>query len=102
MMIQAHDEDDVAAAASQQAKPASNGYPAKPKISDTPDRSLFDVCVEMREMIDAFLAGESGPPILRNVREQLRVSMGIVDEALKRYQCVFLQAGCQIAEPANC
>lgn len=88
MKIQDHGEH--AAAAAYQAKPVLNGYPAKPKCADPPPRSLYDVCLELRERVDAFLAEEPERPLLRNVQAQLRVSMGVVEEALGRHRCVFL------------
>ncbi|KAF6828750.1 FAD synthetase [Colletotrichum plurivorum] len=63
----------------------TNGYPAKPHLSESPPRSFHDVCVELREKVDAFLAEEPKSELLRNMQEQLRVSMGVVDEALERY-----------------
>ena len=88
MKIQDHGEH--AASAAYQAKPVLNGYPAKPKCADPPPRSLHDVCLELRERVDAFLAEELERPLLRNVQAQLRVSMGVVEEALGRHRCVFL------------
>lgn len=91
MKIQDHGEHAAAAAAAAyQAKPVLNGYPAKPECADPPPRSLHDVCLELRERVDAFLAEEPERPLLRNVQAQLRVSMGIVEEALGRHRCVFL------------
>ena len=88
MKIQDHGEH--AAAGAYQAKPVLNGYPAKPKCASPPPRSLHDVCLELRERVDAFLAEEPERPLLRNVQAQLRVSMGVVEEALGRHRCVFL------------
>lgn len=77
-------QDDAAA---YQATPMLNTYSANPKSADPP-RTLQDVCLELRERIDAFLAEEPETPLLRNVQAQLRVSMGVVEEALGRYRCV--------------
>jgi hypothetical protein len=87
-MIQ--DYGEHAAAAAYQAKPVLNRYSTKPKCTDPPPSSLQDVCLELRERVDAFLAEEPETPLLRNVQAQLRVSMGVVEEALGRYRCVFL------------
>jgi len=86
-MIQDYGEH---AAAAHQDKPVLNSYSAKPKCTDPPHRSLHDVCLELRERVDAFLAEKPETPLLRNVQAQLRVSMGVVEEALGRYRCVFL------------
>ena len=48
-------------------------------------RSLRDVCLELRDRVDAFLQKEHESPLLKGVQEQVRVSIGVVDEALKRY-----------------
>ncbi|KAJ3952097.1 3'-phosphoadenosine 5'-phosphosulfate sulfotransferase [Colletotrichum tropicale] len=78
-MIHAQGQHAVSAA------PAANGYPAKPHLSESPPRSFHDVCVELRDKVDAFLAEDPKTDVLRNVQEQLRVSMGVVDEALATY-----------------
>src|SRR5436190_11153380 len=87
-MIQ--DYGEYAAEAAHQEKPVLNSYSAKPKCADPPPRSLHDVCLELRERVDAFLAEDPETFLLRNVHRQLRVSMGVVEEALGRYRCVFL------------
>jgi len=86
-MIQ--DYDEHAATAAHQEKPVLNSYSAKPKFADPPTRSLHDVCLELRERVDSFLAEELETLLLRNVQAQLRVSMGVVEEALGSYRCVF-------------
>ncbi|KAF4869941.1 putative FAD synthase [Colletotrichum siamense] len=78
-MIHAQGQHAVSAA------PAANGYPAKPHLSESPPLSFHDVCVELRDKVDAFLAEDPKTDVLRNVQEQLRVSMGVVDEALATY-----------------
>ncbi|KAI5928294.1 hypothetical protein F4810DRAFT_647830 [Camillea tinctor] len=80
MMIQVQNEQAVTAS---QTKPALNGYHTKP--SNSTPRSLYDVCRELREKVDAFLAEEPETSLLRNVQAQVRVSMGVVEEALSRY-----------------
>ena len=84
-MIQDYGEH---AAAAHQDKPVLNSYSAK--CADPPHRSLHDVCLELRERVDTFLAEKPETPLLRNVQAQLRVSMGVVEEALGKYRCVFL------------
>nr|XP_036576796.1 FAD synthetase [Colletotrichum truncatum]XP_036580928.1 FAD synthetase [Colletotrichum truncatum]KAF6783617.1 FAD synthetase [Colletotrichum truncatum]KAF6789101.1 FAD synthetase [Colletotrichum truncatum] len=79
IMIHAQSEHASSAAT------AANGYPAKPYLSESPPRSLHDVCLELRGKVDAFLAEEPKSNLLRNVQDQLRVSMGVVDEALGKY-----------------
>lgn len=84
MMIQDHRKPP--AAATSQAKSRLNIYPAKPKCADLSPRSLQDVALKLKEEVDAFLAEEPETPLLRNVQARLRVSMGVVDEALERYR----------------
>lgn len=85
----------VPAAATKQ-----NGYPAKAApatangpgdgASSPPSQSLYDVCVELRDKIEAFLAEKipDSEPRLQAVQKQLRVSMDVVEEALSRYPYV--------------
>ena len=70
-------------------KKLRNGYPARRKPADasTP-RSLRDVGLELRGRIDAFLAEDPQTSLLRSVQAQLRLSMGVAEEALRRYRCV--------------
>ncbi|OHX00318.1 phosphoadenosine phosphosulfate reductase [Colletotrichum incanum] len=69
----------------EHAAAAANGYPAKPHSSESSPRSFYDVCDELRLRVDAFLAEDQKAELLRNVQAQLRVSMGVVEEALARY-----------------
>ncbi|CCF35714.1 phosphoadenosine phosphosulfate reductase [Colletotrichum higginsianum] len=64
---------------------AANGYPAKPHSSEPSPPSFHDVCNELRQRVDAFLAEDQKTEVLRNVQAQLRVSMAVVEEALARY-----------------
>ncbi len=52
-------------------------------------RSLQDVCLELRDKVDTFLAQEASTPQLKQVQQQVRVSMAVVDTALARYECAF-------------
>ncbi|GKT97449.1 phosphoadenosine phosphosulfate reductase [Colletotrichum tofieldiae] len=74
----------------EHAAAAANSYPAKPHSSEPSPRSFYDVCDELRLRVDAFLAEDQNTEVLRNVQAQLRVSMGVVEEALARYRCVCL------------
>ncbi|UPL02624.1 hypothetical protein LCI18_013558 [Fusarium solani-melongenae] len=51
-----------------------------------PPRSLRDKCIEIKDKVDAFLAEDPDTQILRDVQAQLRVSIGVVEEALERYR----------------
>jgi hypothetical protein len=61
------------------------GEPVDPTL-----HSLYTVSLKLSEKIDSFLAEEPQTPLLRNVQAQLRVSIGVVEEALRKYRCVFL------------
>ncbi|KXH41171.1 phosphoadenosine phosphosulfate reductase [Colletotrichum simmondsii] len=69
----------------EHAAAAANGYPAKPHSSESSPRSFQEVCYELKDKVDAFLADDQKTDVLRNVQKQLRASMGVVDEALARY-----------------
>lgn len=77
---------DHAAVASQ----TLNGYPAKSDSADAAKgpRPLREVCREMRDKIEAFLAEKPVTSLLKDVQAQLRVSLKIVEEALENYPYV--------------
>ncbi|KAL2142861.1 hypothetical protein VTI28DRAFT_692 [Corynascus sepedonium] len=48
-------------------------------------RTLPHICFELRAKIDAFLAEHTDDHVLRNVQNQVIMSMGVIEEALRRY-----------------
>ena len=48
--------------------------------------SLYDVCYALNQKIDAFLAEEVEDQRLRDVQSRLRVSLDLVEQALKKYR----------------
>jgi len=48
-------------------------------------RTLPDICFELQAKIDAFLSEQTDDAVLRNVQSQVRVSMDVIQEALRRY-----------------
>ncbi|KAK4114947.1 adenine nucleotide alpha hydrolases-like protein [Canariomyces notabilis] len=48
-------------------------------------RTLPDICFEIRNKIDAFLCEETDDDVLRKVQNQVRVSIDVIGEALRRY-----------------
>jgi FAD synthetase len=48
-------------------------------------RTLPEICFELRAKIDAFLCEQTDDEVLRGVQNQIRVSMDVVQEALRRY-----------------
>lgn len=48
-------------------------------------RTLPDICFELQAKIDAFLSEQTDDAVLRNVQSQVRVSMDVIQQALRRY-----------------
>lgn len=48
-------------------------------------RTLPDICFELQAKIDAFLSEQTDDNVLRKVQSQVRVSMDVTREALRRY-----------------
>ncbi|RYP30475.1 hypothetical protein DL767_006216 [Monosporascus sp. MG133] len=48
--------------------------------------SLEALCRELKFKVDGFLARETEDPVLRSTQAQVRVGLGVVDEALRRYR----------------
>ncbi|KOS17182.1 putative FAD synthase [Escovopsis weberi] len=73
------------------AQPLLNGFsPKQPRptgtaVGATRPRPLRDVCREMGDRVEAFLAEAPQSALLRSVQAQLRTSMAVVEEALDRY-----------------
>ena len=69
---------------------ASNGLakppPAPPRPSPGLGPALLDVCNGFRRRVTAFLEEKTGDKMLRGVQEQVRTSMGVIEEALSRYE----------------
>ena len=60
-------------------------------ISTPPPRSLRDKCLELRDKVEAFIAEEPETQLLRDVQSQVRKSIEVVDEALRKYTYVFVR-----------
>ena len=58
---------------------------AGPVTRGSMSRTLPDICFELQAKIDAFLAEQTDDHVLRNVQSQIKVSMGVITEALRRY-----------------
>ena len=48
--------------------------------------SLPDICAQVHERLETFLASEPRNERLRSVQEQSRLSLRIIEEALERYR----------------
>jgi FAD synthetase len=97
-MIQNSSEyrDAAAAAVVNKAKAAQNGHPTEPHCAMSNRSSFRDVCFELRDKVEAFLAEEQKTTLLRDVQAQVRVSIGVVEEALDKYRYVILGYLCEI------
>jgi FAD synthetase len=78
-------------APSHQDGPRVNGVaePVSASGSDAP-RTLREICDELRRKLTDFLGKETDNKLLRGVQKQVRVSMGVIEEAMARYQYVML------------
>lgn len=89
-MVQSTSEYREAAAAAvvTKAKAALNGHPTTepPQCAESNRRSFRDVCLELRDKVEGFLAEEQKTGLLRDVQEQVRVSIAVVEEALDKYR----------------
>jgi FAD synthetase len=73
-------------ATSPQNGPRVNGVaePASASLSDAP-RTLPETCGELRRKVIAFLEEQTENKLLQGVQNQVRVSMGVIEEAMRRY-----------------
>jgi FAD synthetase len=59
-------------------------------ISTPPPRSLRDKCLELQQKVEAFISKEADTQTLRDVQDQVRKSIEVVDEALEKYRYVLV------------
>lgn len=52
--------------------------------SSTP--TMRHVCLELQAKVDAFLAEDVDTKLLRDLQDQVRDAVGVIDEALDRYR----------------
>lgn len=71
-------------APSHQDGPRVNGAP-KPAASASAPPALPEVCRELRRKVTAFLEEQTDSKVLQAVQSQVRVSMGVIEEAMRRY-----------------
>lgn len=50
--------------------------------------SLRQVCLDLQDKVEAFLAEDVDTKILKNVQAQVKEAVGVIDEALERYRYV--------------
>jgi FAD synthetase len=55
-----------------------------------PNASILPKCAALAAHVKAFLETEAPSPLLKQVQEQTRIALGVIDEALKKYRFVDL------------
>lgn len=80
-------------------RPVMTGEPLKGVPSDShgntatitqdPPQALPELCAQVHARVAAFLRTEPGTERLRNVQQQSRLSLRILEEALDRYRYAF-------------
>lgn len=48
--------------------------------------SILPICTALSARVRAFLETEAPTPLLKQVQEQTRVALGVIDEALREYR----------------
>ena len=51
-----------------------------------PRRDLEQICLELQDKVNSFLREEAATDLLRGVQDQVRLAMGVIEEALDRYE----------------
>lgn len=64
---------------------ATNGG-VKPDEAATGTPSLRQVCLELQDKVEAFLAQDVDTKILKGVQAQVKEAVGVIDEALEKYR----------------
>ena len=78
-------------APSHQDGPRINGVaePASASVSDV-SHSLLQICDELRRKVTTFLDEQTDSKVLQGVQRQVRVSIRVIEEAMRRYGYVML------------
>ncbi|KAI1816478.1 adenine nucleotide alpha hydrolases-like protein [Poronia punctata] len=84
-MAQNNGDRSAFAPPTRQANSALNGYTTKSDSDPSSSHTLWDVCLELRNKVDGFLAEDSETSLLRNVQARVREAMEVIDEAFQRY-----------------
>ncbi len=71
--------------------PRVNGIPKPASASGAP-QTFPEVCERLRGKVITFLAEQTDDEVLRNVQSQVRGSMRVIEEALRRYRWVLRQS----------
>lgn len=54
--------------------------------ANTTSPSLRQVCLELQDKVEAFLAEDVDTKLLKSVQAQVKEAVGIIDEALEKYR----------------
>ncbi|KAI0549129.1 phosphoadenosine phosphosulfate reductase [Xylaria curta] len=63
-----------------------DSYPANSASASSSPRSLYDVCLDVGNKVDGFLAQDHRGTTLHDVQARVREAIGVVDEAFQRYE----------------
>ncbi|KAI0490089.1 phosphoadenosine phosphosulfate reductase [Xylaria cf. heliscus] len=69
-----------------QATSTLDSYPANSEPAGSSPCSLRDICLEIRNKVDGFLAEDHRGTILQDVQARVREAVGVVDEAFQHYE----------------
>jgi FAD synthetase len=73
-------------APSHQDGPQVNGAPVSASASASEAvPALEEVCRELRRKVTTFLEEQTDNKVLQGVQNQVRVSLGVIEEAMRRY-----------------
>lgn len=53
---------------------------------DAPAPSLRQVCLELQDKVEAFLASDVETKLLKGVQAQVKEAVAVIDEALEKYR----------------
>lgn len=100
---QHHHLPNGSAAAAPAANGGVKGTPAAephadPSAAAPPTTTLRQVCLELQDKVEAFLAEDVDTKLLKSVQAQVKEAVAVIDEALERYRYVVGWVG---AKPAR-
>ena len=61
---------------------------ASESATSAPPRTLPEICFTLRRKLLALLEEKTDDAVLRGVQDQVRVSMGVIEEAIRTYRWV--------------
>ena len=73
---------------------ASPPLPASTNLHDDGQPSLKDVCQDIHDRVERFLAIQDGSDLVKRTQEQTRIGLGVIEKALREYEY-----GCAVPLP---